>query len=302
MPLPNATTGRWLLVLVAVLWSTSGLFAKAPWLQQWPLELRGPLLAFWRTTFAGLCLLPLIRRPAWTWRLVPAALIFALMNLTFLTAMTRTTAANAIWLQNTGPMWVFLFNVVFLPNKVVRRDWIMVVLGMAGVGLILACEFQAARATAVTPTGVLWGVAGGVTYAAVIITVNGLRDLDSAWVMTLNHLVTSALLFPFVLRQGIWPSVPQLGWLAAFGILQMGIPYWLFARSLRNIPSHEAANLVLLEPILVPIWVYLAWRHDPSYESPAGWTLVGGGLILTGLVLRYGRPPTGRRGRHAQRP
>ena len=80
---PIVTTGfRWLLVLVAILWSTSGLFAKAPWLAAWPVEVRGPLLAFWRTLFAGLFLLPLVRQPRWTWRLLPSTLIFAAMNVT----------------------------------------------------------------------------------------------------------------------------------------------------------------------------------------------------------------------------
>src|SRR5690606_918278 len=61
-----AVVGRYLVIAAAVLWSTSGLFAKAPWLAVWPLEVRGPLLAFWRTLFAGLFLLPWIRRPTWT--------------------------------------------------------------------------------------------------------------------------------------------------------------------------------------------------------------------------------------------
>ena len=69
---PHATSrsirhARWLVVVAAVMWSTSGLFAKAPLLSTWPLEQRGVLLAFWRTLFAGLFLLPFVRRPQWTW-------------------------------------------------------------------------------------------------------------------------------------------------------------------------------------------------------------------------------------------
>jgi drug/metabolite transporter (DMT)-like permease len=70
--------------------------------------------------------------------------------------------------------------------------------------------------------------------------------------------------------------------LAAFGFFQMGLPYLFFARGLRSISSQEATGIGLLEPILLPIWVYLAW-----HEMPAEWTLIGGGLILAGLVLRY---------------
>ena len=65
----------------------------------------------------------------------------------------------------------------------------------------------------------------------------------------------------------------------------MALPYVLFARGLRAITSQEATVIGLLEPILLPVWVYLAWD-----EVPAPWTVVGGGLILTGLILRYGLP------------
>ena len=51
--------------------------------------------------------------------------------------------------------------------------------------------------------------------------------------------------------------------------------------------GHEASGIVLLEPILVPVWVFLAWRNTSDYVAPQWWTLVGGGLILTGLLLRY---------------
>jgi drug/metabolite transporter (DMT)-like permease len=79
----------------------------------------------------------------------------------------------------------------------------------------------------------------------------------------------------------------QWGALAAFGMLQMGAPYFLFARGLRTISGHEAAGIGLLEPILVPIWVWLIWSSQPGYEAPRWWTFVGAAFILSGLVLRY---------------
>jgi DME family drug/metabolite transporter len=291
---PSATTdrqltGRYLVLMAAVLWSTSGLFAKAPWLTAWPLEVRGPLLAFWRTLFAGLCLIPFIRRPRWTWWLVPATLCFAVMNVTYLTAMTKTTAANAIWLQSTAPLWVFLVSVGMLGEKSRPADWMMLLTIMLGVGFILTFEQRAALADGRSLNGAMWGLAAGVSYAGVVISVRALRELDSAWLITLNHLVTAALLFPFVWAQGIWPSTSQTIWLAAFGVLQMGLPYVLFARALQTVPGHQASFIGLLEPLLVPIWVWVAWRHHPSYEPPAWWTMVGGLLILLGLVMRFSR-------------
>ena len=70
----------------------------------------------------------------------------------------------------------------------------------------------------------------------------------------------------------------------------MGIPYVLFSRGLRFVAGHEASCIALLEPIVLPLWVYLAWGSITGYEPPAIWTLIGGGLILTGLLIRYVGP------------
>ena len=83
-PPVRALTGRALVVLAAVLWSTSGVFAKSPPLQGWD----GLTLAFWRAVFAVAVLTPLIRRPKFTWAMGPMVLSFVVMNATFLTAMT----------------------------------------------------------------------------------------------------------------------------------------------------------------------------------------------------------------------
>ena len=179
--------GRWLVVASAVLWSMSGLFAKAPFLATWPLEVRGPLLAFWRTLFAGCCLVPLIRRPAWTWWLVPSTLAFALMSITYLSAMTRTTAANAIWLQNTAPLWVFLMGVTVLRERVRRADWLMLIAVTVGVGFIVMMEMRAAQQTDHDLTGVLLALASGLLYALVVVFVRALRELDSAWLIAVSY-------------------------------------------------------------------------------------------------------------------
>ena len=248
----------------------------------WPV--RGPLLAFWRTTFACVLLFPLVRRPHWTMKLIPTTLIFAAMSAAFLTAMTKTNAANAIWLQNTAPVWIFVVGVLVLGDVVHRRDFWLLGFALAGVGLILCFELQGQSID-----GTVYGLLGGLTYAGVVISLRWLRHEDSAWLVAMNHFVTGVVLLPYIIYLGIWPSAGQLAFLCAFGIFQMGLPYWLFARGLKGIPGHEASGLVLLEPILVPVWVFLAWRNEASYERPAWWTLVGGSLILFGLLCRYGR-------------
>jgi DME family drug/metabolite transporter len=278
---PSLPAARLMALVAAVLWSTSGFFAKAPVIEAWP----GPVKAFWRAAFACVVLFPLVRRPQWSWRLAPAAATFALMNFTYLSSMTAGSAANAIWLQCTAPAWVLLVGVFVFRERAVGRDWLLILFVLSGVGLILWFELAGKSLEAF-----FYGLASGVFYAGVVLSLRQLRDLESAWIVAVNNLVTAVVLAPFLFDWSsgtptpgkYWPSGITWLYLAGFGILQMGLPYVLFARSLKTIPGHEASGIGLVEPLLVPIWVWLTWG-----EVPAWWTLAGGGLIFVGLVVRY---------------
>ena len=137
----------------------------------------------------------------------------------------------------------------------------------------------------------------GICYAGVVLSIRTLRAENSAWLVALNHLFSASVLFIYVVYAGIWPSPLQLAVLAAFGFVQMGLPYLLFARGLQGVTSQEASLITLLEPVLVPVWAFLAWR-----EQPAWWTLAGAGLILAGLIARYARRNLKRRGRVERQP
>jgi drug/metabolite transporter, DME family len=276
----RALRGRLWVALAAVMWSSSGLFAKATIFDVWPLEDRGVLLAFWRAAFAGVLLLPAVRRPQWDIKLVPLCVAFVAMNVTYLSAMTLTSAANAIWLQSTAPWWVLLVGVLVLGEPLAKSQRVPLVVGGLGLAIILWFEVQGqARA------GVLCGLVSGFSYAGVVLSLRSLRGLDTVWIVAAAHLVTAAAIFPYVVYLNEWPTTWQWPVLAGFGLFQMALPYVFFARGLRAITSQEATVIGLLEPILLPLWVYLAWG-----EVPAPWTLVGGGLILAGLILRYGVP------------
>jgi len=270
---PTLLQARLLVLVAAVLWSTSGFFVKAPYLAGWP----GPALAFWRAAFACVVLWPLVRRPAWSWKLLPATATFVAMNYTFLTAMAKSSAANAIWLQCTAPVWVLLVGVLVFGERAVWRDWLLVAFAVAGVAIILHYESRGESLEAV-----FWGLASGVFYAGVVLSLRQLRHMESAWLVALNHLVTALVLAPLAFSTSHFPTGIQWPLLAGLGIVQMGLPYVLFARGLRSIPGHEATGIALLEPLLVPVWVFLAWGDKPEW-----WTLVGGGLILVGLAIRY---------------
>ena len=277
-PAPGKLAARLWVAVAALMWSTSGLFAKAPLFDVWAESDRGLIQAFWRAAFAALVLLPMIRRPKWNVRLVPMAICFTLMCTTYLMAMSQTTAANAIWLQATSPWWVFLLAVLIFREPVARRDLIPLAFAVLGVGMILFFELL------IHPqerSGVICGLVSGIFYASVVLFMRSLRDQTSAWLIALNHLVATAVLLPWILGKGIWPTPAQLAVLAAFGVFQMAIPYVLISRALRTISSQEAIGICLIEPALTPVWVLL-WG-----EVPASWTIAGASLILVGLILRY---------------
>jgi drug/metabolite transporter, DME family len=274
--IPTLRQARLLVLFAAVMWSTSGFFVKSPYLADWS----GPRLAFWRAAFACLALWPMVRRPGWSWKLVPMTIFFAGMNYTYLTAMVEGTAANANWLQCTAPVWVLLVGVFVYGEMAQLRDWLMVAFAMFGVSVIVYFESQG-----VAQTAVAWGLASSFFYAGVVLSLRRLRGFDPVWLAALNHLVTAIALAPFALVNSQYPSGVQWLFLAGLGILQMAIPYVLFAHSLKRIAGHEATGIGLVEPLLLPTWAYLAWGDQPAY-----WTLVGGAFILVGLAIRYIEP------------
>jgi drug/metabolite transporter (DMT)-like permease len=271
--------GRLLLLGAALLWSTSGFFLKSPPLASLPDETRGPVLACYRALFAAAFLIPFVRPRSVRFRpmLIPMAISFASMNFLFVTAMTRTTAAAAIFLQYTSTVWAFLFGFVFLKERVDRGNLIALVCALAGIVWIVAAEQSSAHFT-----GNLIALASGLAYAGVMLSLRSLRGEDAAWLIALNHIVSGLVLLPWVLTLHV--SLDGRQWLlvALLGILQMALPYVLFARGVRTMPTQEAALLTLIEPILNPLWVWIFWGEHPGTA-----TCIGGGLILGGLAIRY---------------
>jgi drug/metabolite transporter (DMT)-like permease len=269
---------RLAVLAAAVLWSTSGFFAKLPLFDTWPAEIRGVQIAFWRAFFAAILILPFVRRRSWRLAMLPMAISFGAMSGLYLTAMSLTTAANAIWLQNTAPWWVFLIGVVWLREPVRRRDLVPLVCCVIGVSTILSFELRGG-----VEWGALCGLASAIGYAAVVLFLRSLRTEDAAWLVVINQIGTVTVLLPIVLYVGYWPSGAALVVLATFGFLQMALPYLLFGWGLRHISGNEAIAIGLLEPILLPVWAYFT-----RGEMPQWWTIAGASVILLGLALSYG--------------
>jgi drug/metabolite transporter, DME family len=269
--------GRLFIVAASVFWSLGGVLAKE-------IQLDGTPLTFWRSLFAGLALLPFVPSRLLVFRpgMIPLALAFAATMLLYLGAVKATTAANAIFLQCSATFWTIPLAALLLREKPDRRSIGGIALAMVGVVLIVVRGRDGRPGEGI---GIALGLASGLGYATVVVGLRGLRDLDPTWLSVFNNLTTAALIgLGLVVFSGTIPTPEPREWpiLVAFGVVQLAIPYALFARGLRHVQAPEAALITLLEPVLNPIWVLL--RHG---ERPADATIVGGLFLLAGVASRY---------------
>jgi len=230
--------------------------------------------------------------------LVPVMVgLFAVMNALFISAIALGTSANAILLQNTAPFFVYLVTVFVLGEPPDRRSLRALLIGMVGMVVIVGGGGEFGGRFDV----MLMGLGSGLTYAGIILCLRHLRTEASQWLIVQNHLGSALCLSAAVLvlnGSGPWldwmtaPTARQLGLLAVFGSIQMGLPYFLFARGLRSVSPQEAGAITLLEPVLNPLWAYLI---SPETDTPTVYTAVGGLLIIGALGYRYMPNRKGRR-------
>src|SRR5262249_14469363 len=154
---------------------------------------------------------------------------FAIMNATFVSALALGTAANAIVLQYTAPMWMYLACIWLLGEPSDKRSLAALGIGLVGIGVIVAGGWQSNQLPVVG-----LGLVSGLAYAGVMVCLRVLKDASSRWLTVINHLVSALVLVPFVCTLA-WPTWPQLGWLFIYGAVQMSIPYWLVARGVRSV-------------------------------------------------------------------
>ena len=275
----SQTKGRIIVISAALLWSVSGIVIKSPVIKSIPVAEQGMVLACYRTLFASIGLLPFVqwRRARLTPRFAPVIISFAIMNVLFINAFTRTSAGATSFLQYTSTVWVFLFGWLFLKERISKGNLVALASAFAGILMILLGEKDALRADAN-----LLALGSGLAYASVLISLRWLSDEDAVWITVLNHAVSGLVVLPIVLGYDLHLSPLQWALIAFLGVFQMGVPYVLAARGVVLLSVQEASLLMLLEPILIPTWAWLFWGEQVG--TP---TMVGGGLILGGLALRY---------------
>lgn len=267
--LPTHRSAVLLLLATAVMWSLGGVLVKS---LDWPSMAK----AGGRSAIACVILWAWLRRPHFSWRpaQIGAAVAYAATVSLFVLANDRTTAANAIFLQYTGPIYVALLSPWLLGERIRRADWVCIAVALAGIVLFFRDQFSARGLS-----GILCGLGSGVAFGVMVVLLRKERDASPASALLLGNLLTAAIGLPFAFGHPL--PAAQVGALAVLGVVQLGIPYILYSVAIRRVTALEAVLIPMLEPILNPLWVALA-----QGEWPGPWSLAGGALVLGAVLAR----------------
>jgi drug/metabolite transporter (DMT)-like permease len=275
---PTLLADRLRVLAAAALFSSGGALIKAVHFNGWQ-------VASFRSFVAAATLFLLLRevrrRP--TLKVLGIGVAYALTMILFVLANKTTTSASAIFLQSTAPLYVLLLSPWLLHEKIRGRDVVfMVVLGL-GLGLFFV-GFDPVSATAPNPKlGNVLALASGVAWA---LTIMGLRDLGrggESWGPTAafwGNVFAALGCLPMALPLG---SSQPTDWLlvAVLGVFQISLAYVFLLRGLEKVGAFEASLLLLLEPVLNPVWAWMV--HG---ERPGAWSMAGGAVILLSTVVK----------------
>ena len=264
-----------LLVLgAAILWSTGGLFIKAT-------SLSAVELSFGRSLLAAITIAIVTRREGFGLNRVSAitSILYAALLLLFVLATKLTTAANAIFLQYTAPVYVLILEPLFYKERFRRRDLITVAACVAGMSLFFVGKLRPQDVD-----GNLLALASGVCFALFFLLLRHAkaRDVNRASSAIYGNLIVVLICAPAFFgaaRRGI--SASDLARISYLGIIQIGCAYLLFTLAMaRGLRSLDASIIGYIEPVLNPIWVFLFIG-----ERPSGWAILGGAIIITSVVV-----------------
>jgi|RhiMetdeSRZDD1v2_1073273.scaffolds.fasta_scaffold67961_4 drug/metabolite transporter, DME family len=265
----------------AILWSTGGLLIKV-------ISLDAVSLAAWRSAIATVTLFVLARfrghrlgvqSRASSW---VAAIAYANVLLFFVWATKLTTAANAIFLQYTAPLYLLLLEPALLKTRLQARDFGYVCVALAGLFL-----FFTGRMDTGDRIGNLVALASGVFFAVFALAIRVRHDdAEARWnaVAYGNAVLCIGIAaFEIATRATIaWPTkVSEVAGIVYLGVVQIGFAYALFAYAISKLSALESTLVGMIEPILNPLWVFLG-----TGERPTPWAILGATFIVGSIVTR----------------
>jgi drug/metabolite transporter (DMT)-like permease len=263
--------GTLFIVAAALLWSSGGIGIKA--VSDPPLK-----VAFYRSLFAAIGLLLILGRDVWgrrRWKSTTAFTIaiisYAACLTTFVIATKWTTAANAIFLQYAGVVWVLILSPVVLHEPMRGRDVAAIATALGGMALFFVGRFET-RGMA----GNAMALLSSLFFATLILALR--REHEAAEsAVTWGNVFTAAVLLPFV-GSDLRLTTQSFLVLAGLGLFQVALAYVFFVRGLKFVTATQASLTGMLEPVANPIWVFLFLGERPSLYA-----VIGGLVVLMAI-------------------
>ncbi len=268
---PNSALNRHVLLLLAaaILWSLGGVLIKS-------IDLAPVAIAGARSLIAAMAitlLMPGVVRKI-SWQTIPGAIAYSATVFLFVVATKLTTAANAIFLQYTAPIYIAMISPWFLGERTKWHDWLLVLFALSGVGLFFFDQLSLQGLS-----GVIAALGSGIAFAWLTVLMRRQQAGSPEAVVLLGNAFTFLIALPWmfpILR------LEQNGvGLLLLGIVQLTIPYLLYSLAIRHVRALDASIISIIEPILNPIWVMLATSEQPTF-----WSIVGGSIVLATSFTR----------------
>lgn len=258
-----------LLLLAAILWSLGGVLIKS--IDWTPMAIAGSRSSI---AIVVISLLQPATIKKLSWRVVPGALAYALTVILFVVATKLTTAANAIFLQYTAPIYIALISPWFLGERTRWQDWVLIAFALSGIAL-----FFFDRLSLDGFWGIVAALGSGFSFAWMTILMRRQRNGSPEAVVLLGNLVALILALPWMIPVvNLRQNAP---WLLALGVVQLAIPYLLYSAAIRHVRALNASLIGIIEPVLNPIWVMFL-----RAEVPAPWSVLGGAIVVASSLLR----------------
>ena len=278
---------RFSALIAALLFSTGGAAIKVA-------AFSAPQVSMLRSGIAACVLYGWYRRHLrWTAWTPAVGLVYAATLTLFVAATKLTTAANAIFLQSTAPIYIALFGPWLLRERTTRKDVAYLTALGAGMGLCFVGRNSPTSTASDPATGNLLAVASGCAWALTLIALRHLngRPLNpraspkgtgesGLAAVVAGNAMACLIAVPWSLPL---PQADAAEWatIVYLGVVQIGLAYVCLTAAMRRLPALEISLLLLIEPVLNPCWTWLV--HG---ERPESWTLAGGAVILGATALR----------------
>lgn len=270
----NTAKGRFYIIMTALLWGLAGVCVKSiPW---------NSISIMASRCFIGIIMFAILRKSIkvkFNKRTLFGSVMMSITGILYMMSIKLTTAATAIVLQYTAPIFVFLYSVFFQKRKAKLSESFIVLLVFSGCLLSFIDELD--------PTKMLGNVLGllsGVSFAAQII---GFSDpkADSNDGMYISNIISFVFCLPFMFFDKNMAFSPEIiFWVLVLGIFQYGLANIFYAKGCQIINKIETSLLLTIEPVFNPIPVLLVTGEMPGPLAIIGFFIVIAGITLYGVL------------------